>query len=94
MAVALLLAHFLKYSLFFYELIMSGNNTVRVRISLGYLLKTEYNKNSSLSLSTKSQKLVVFKKYSKIKTISFCIASLIMMMRSPIKEILSVSQLI
>lgn len=87
MAVVLLLEHFLKYGLFFYELIMNGNNMVRVRISLGYLLKSEYNKNSSLSLSTKSHKLVVFKKYSKIKNILFCIASLIMMMRSPIKEI-------
>ena len=87
MAVVLLLEHFLKYGLFFYELIMNGNNMVRVRISLGYLLKSEYNKNSSLSLSTKSHKLVVFKKYSKIKNILFSIASLIMMMRSPIKEI-------
>ena len=87
MAVVLLLEHFLKYGLFFYELIMNGNNMVRVRISLGYLLKSEYNKNSSLSLSTKSHKLVVFKKYSKIKNILFCISSLIMMMRSPIKEI-------
>lgn len=87
MAVVLLLEHFLKYGLFFYELIMNGNNMVRVRISLGYLLKSEYNKNSSLSLSTKSHKLVVFKKYSKVKNILFSIASLIMMMRSPIKEI-------
>lgn len=87
MAVALLLAHFLKHGLFFYELIMNENNMVHVRISLGYLLKTEYHKNSSLSLSTKSHKLVVFKKNSKIKNILLCIASLIMMMRSPIKEI-------
>ena len=87
MAVVLLLEHFLKYGLFFYELIMNGNNMVRVRISLGYLLKSEYNKNSSLSLSTKSHKLVVFKKNSKIENILLCIASLIMMMRNPIKEI-------